>query len=387
MTAASPSTPRQTVKGPTLRILALEPYYGGSHRAFLDGWRARSRHDWTVLGLDDHHWKWRMRHAPVTLARELDQRLARGERWDICLASDMLDLPALLGQLSVPAPPMATVAYFHENQLTYPDARRRDYDAHFAYTNITTAQRADAVWFNSHYHRTSFLSAAEHFLQRMPDHRERWMIEAIASKATVQYPGIDLPARPREIASPPRNAVPEICWIARWEADKRPDLLLEALRELRRRQLPFRVSVLGAAGERAGAADFDAAQREFAEEVVEWGYLPSAAHYQTALARADIVFSTADHEFFGIAVLEAVAAGAWPVVPAQLAYPEVLHNSAGLGRFYAAGEHVDALVAEVAAWPDGVGEGDALARQVQQRYGWGTRSQELDEALMAVSQR
>ena len=32
-----------------LKILALEPYYGGSHKAFLDGWIARSVHDWTLL--------------------------------------------------------------------------------------------------------------------------------------------------------------------------------------------------------------------------------------------------------------------------------------------------------------------------------------------------
>ena len=34
-----------------MRILALEPYYGGSHQAFLDGWTAHSRHAFTVLGL------------------------------------------------------------------------------------------------------------------------------------------------------------------------------------------------------------------------------------------------------------------------------------------------------------------------------------------------
>ena len=44
-----------------LRILALEPYYGGSHRAFLDGLAARSRHAWTVLSMPARKWKWRIR--------------------------------------------------------------------------------------------------------------------------------------------------------------------------------------------------------------------------------------------------------------------------------------------------------------------------------------
>ncbi|GAH62988.1 unnamed protein product, partial [marine sediment metagenome] len=43
-----------------MRILALEPYYGGSHEAFLTGWTRRSRHDWTLLTLHANHWKWRM---------------------------------------------------------------------------------------------------------------------------------------------------------------------------------------------------------------------------------------------------------------------------------------------------------------------------------------
>jgi hypothetical protein len=35
----------------SIRVLALEPYYRGSHRAFLDGWVERSRHEWTLLTL------------------------------------------------------------------------------------------------------------------------------------------------------------------------------------------------------------------------------------------------------------------------------------------------------------------------------------------------
>ena len=40
-----------------LRILALEPYYGGSHGAFLDTWAANSAHEWTLETLAARHWK------------------------------------------------------------------------------------------------------------------------------------------------------------------------------------------------------------------------------------------------------------------------------------------------------------------------------------------
>ena len=66
-----------------MRILALEPYYGGSHRALLDGWAAHSQHQWTVLGLPAHSWKWRMRHAALTLAEQAKQLLADGAAFDL----------------------------------------------------------------------------------------------------------------------------------------------------------------------------------------------------------------------------------------------------------------------------------------------------------------
>ena len=46
--------------------------------------------------------------------------------------------------------------------------------------------------------------------------------------------------------------------------------------------------------------------------------------YRRLLGQASIVVSTAAHEFFGIAVLEAMAAGAFAILPDRLSYPELL---------------------------------------------------------------
>jgi glycosyltransferase involved in cell wall biosynthesis len=44
--------------------------------------------------------------------------------------------------------------------------------------------------------------------------------------------------------------------------------------------------------------------------------------YEAVLAAASIVVSTAEQEFFGISVVEAMHAGAFPVLPRGLVYPE-----------------------------------------------------------------
>ena len=83
-----------------MNVLALEPYHGGSHKAFLDGWSAHSRHTWDILGLPPNKWKWRMRHAAITFAREVTERVRAGQTWDLLFVSEMLNLAEFLGLAS-----------------------------------------------------------------------------------------------------------------------------------------------------------------------------------------------------------------------------------------------------------------------------------------------
>ncbi|MHC5144613.1 MAG: tRNA-queuosine alpha-mannosyltransferase domain-containing protein, partial [Planctomycetota bacterium] len=70
--------------------MTLEAYYGGSHKAFLDGWQAHSEHDFTLLSLPPSKWKWRMRHAAITFAQQVNKLVQAGETWDALFCSDML---------------------------------------------------------------------------------------------------------------------------------------------------------------------------------------------------------------------------------------------------------------------------------------------------------
>jgi len=173
-----------------------------------------------------------------------------------------------------------------------------------------------------------------------------------------------------------------IAWVSRWEHDKDPETFFAALRELANGGHEFRLSVLG---ESFGGvpACFGTAEREFADQIDHWGYLESSEDYRAALAAADVVVSTAEHEFFGIAVLEAVVAGCFPLVPNRLAYPEVLNGEAGC--FYSG--MADGLVGRLAELSEKKAAGTletGRKRRIERllgRFGMATTANEKDRAV------
>ena len=305
-----------------MKILALESYYGGSHRAFLDGWIDKSRHDWCVLTLPPNKWKWRMRHGAITFAQQVNDLVAKGEKWDALFCSDMLNLAEFIGLVNETVRKLPRIVYFHENQLTYPVRFESERDCQYVLTNMTTALAASEVWFNSAFHRDEFLTELTKFLKRMPDNQPIEEVEIIRKKTHIHPPGIETPPQ----RSSQRKPGPmRLLWVARWEHDKNPEDFFEAVKRLKENNINFRLSVIGEQF-RDMPEVFTWAKEYFADNIDRWGYQPSKEEYLAALTEADVVISTADHEFFGISVVEAIAAGAYPVLPRRLAYPEVLSN-------------------------------------------------------------
>ena len=156
-------------------------------------------------------------------------------------------------------------------------------------------------------------------------------VAMLEAKSSVHSPGFDLPAVEPPSDPEPWGSTPlRIVWAARWEFDKNPELLFDALEKLVDRDVDFRVSVLGERFEREPAV-FERAREGLGDRVDSWGYLPSREDYAAELARADVFVSTADHEFFGLAAVEAMASGAYPLLPDRLSYPELLARFAGPG--------------------------------------------------------
>jgi len=379
---------RRSEYGSSVKVLALEPYFGGSHKAFLDGWSGLSRHDWTILGLPPFKWKWRMRHAAYSLAEQVRELMRAGRRWDVIFCSDMLDLASFFGLAPVESRGLPAVAYFHENQLTYPVRHESERDYHFGYTNMTAASAAEAVWFNSAFNRDSFLEALSAFLKRMPDYQPFDAIERIRAKSAIQPQGFH-PLPPR----PPRSPGPlRILWAARWEHDKNPALFFQALERMRASNIAFTVSVIGEQF-RDSPAVFENARNNLHDRIDRWGYQASREQYEAALLEADVTVSTADHEFFGISVVEAVAAGALPVLPRRLAYPEILSglDPADDALFFYDGS-TDELTQRLTTLVDRLNNGDLWrgdplrAARIIDKYAWPNLAPQLDAALESVAE-
>jgi glycosyltransferase involved in cell wall biosynthesis len=379
-------------------VWALEPYFAGSHKYFLEGLRRHSHHDLSFFTLPGRHWKWRMHGGALSLARATHERLPGsaavatgvgqgGDRPDVLLASDMLDLPVFLGAVDPAVAQAPAILYFHENQLTYPLPQGVERDLGYGFKNLTAAVAAQSVLFNSDYHRREFLRAAGELLRAMPDEIPLWAVEDVEAKARVLPVGCDLRrfdahySRARTEAAAGRwgdgNAGPLIVWNQRWEYDKAPADLFSALYELRASGVGFRLAMAGP-NQGTPTAEFLRAREELADHIVQWGKVKTVADYASLLWSSDVVVSTAVHEFFGVAVVEAIYCGCRPVLPRRLSYPEMVPGEAHGEVLYGEGELAAALkraLARPGAWSED------WQRTWVARFDWATMRGRYDEEI------
>ena len=219
----------------------------------------------------------------------------------------------------------------------------------------------------------------------MPDKRPLAEIELIRDKSVIMPLGINLPqVKPvKRDANEPLH----ILWAARWEHDKNPEDFFTALRQLKQRGGEFKLSVIGESPARVPAI-FTNAKQEFHEHIINWGYLPSRAEYEQVLADADVVVSTAIHEFFGIGIVEAVAAGAYPVLPERLAYPEIFSDGNELYQEFFYGQSADELASKLLGLIElrrnGVSifaQCSVMPQQIAEQYNWERIATLLDDRL------
>jgi len=291
-------------------VLLLSAYRADSHAAWAD-WlcNAFPAFTWQRAELPGRHFRWRIRGNPLSWVDEFS-----GPAPDALVATSMVDLATLRG-LHPALAHVPALYYFHENQFAYPVGEHQARSIEPQMVQLYGALAADQVVFNSRFNRDSFLDGVGQLLARMPDAVPGGIVERLTARTAV----LPVPIRPVAPAAADRDER-LILWNHRWEYDKAPDAFADAVLELARRGLDFRLALLGARPPRA-PAPLQALRQRFGERIVADGRVPRA-EYQAILGRAGIAVSTALHEFQGLAMLEAVGAGAAPLVPDALAYTE-----------------------------------------------------------------
>ncbi|XP_036830460.1 glycosyltransferase-like domain-containing protein 1 isoform X2 [Oncorhynchus mykiss] len=355
----------------SMSVLLVEAFYGGSHKQLIDLLR-ENVDDCVSYTLPAKKWHWRARTAALYFM----QAIPASPSYRVLFASSVLNLSELVAL----RPDLATlkkVLYFHENQLVYPVRKSQDRDFQYGYNQVLSCLVADVVAFNSSFNMESFLSSISSFMKMIPDHRPKDLDKLIRPKCRVlhfpiQFPHVtrpevllspveeekegllslssppaaildqregtgqaEAPSHPREERGPgggkeegdgggeESHVRPlHIVWPHRWEHDKDPELFFKMLLKLKERGLGFQLSVLGETF--TDVPDiFAEARVDLNAHVLHWGFMPSKEDYLHVLCQADVVVSTAKHEFFGVAMLEAVHCGCYPLCPKALVYPEI----------------------------------------------------------------
>jgi glycosyltransferase involved in cell wall biosynthesis len=303
------------------KILLLSAYEAESHRYWREGLiRAFPEFDFHSLVLPARHFQWRIRGSAMYWSEEMSATL--GQDFDLVLATSMVDLAVLRG-LNPKLSHVPNILYFHENQLDFPMselARGRRLEP--AMVNIYSALAADRVIFNSCYNRDTFIKGLEGLLGKFPDYVPLSVIQNVIGKSDVIPVPLDDAVFEQSLMINKLSG--HVVWNHRWEFDKGPELLLEIVRLLPA-HLKLKFSIIGQQFRQQPEA-FQKLKVILEERnwLLNWGYIEKRSKYLELVSSAQLVLSTALHEYQGLALIEACALGCTPVVPDRLAYREYI---------------------------------------------------------------
>ena len=374
----------------TSTCVVINPFHGGSHRHFVDMLvnDAFPEADIAVFTLPGKKWHWRLlvsaAHFASVIPRDMTSKAGLQCTLFVTSLMNLADLVAIRPDLAH----RRKVIYFHENQFAYPSSPQarngvttanlssfRDADesykqqktkkewSEYGWAQIMSCLAADTVLFNSKYNRDTFLEGVSRLLSMVPSpSRPKGISQLIAAKSSVLY----YPLRHC------KNIVPDfvsgnddgsitmqyyddklahsrplhVVWPHRWEHDKGPDMLLSLIKSLndnaKEKGYSVWFSILGQ-NYSESPMEFTTIKNEFwkggiANErhknlylepglhLLHLGYAKSRAAYEEVLIAADVVLSTARHDFFGSSTMEAVSLGCFPLCPNKLVYPELYPN-------------------------------------------------------------
>lgn len=303
-----------------MHILYGETHYQGAHRDWIDGFRARSKHDFTLLTMAGGDWRWRLHGGAVHLAHEfLHQKMPPV---DLILLNAMVNAPLFLASIRphLSATPLAV--YFQENQLTYPSPPDEPFLwQNGASINVMSAYVADYVFFNGDYLQHDFLSSLAEFVDARGDYPVD-IVERIRGRVGVLRRGIDLINRfgQAESRTPPQAPL-TVLWSHRWAAEKGVAEFAEAVLQLHAEDLPFNVILAGNPWDHVPLKN--KLLHTLGDRVLLHGLLRGDEYVQ-ALRQSDICVIASLNEPLGVSLIEAMYMGCFPVLPNRGSFPYIL---------------------------------------------------------------
>jgi len=290
-------------------IWLLSAYRSDSHAAWADWLVANFKQfNWSKVELSGRHFRWRIRGNPLSWLNKLPENNP-----DLILATSMVDLATLKG-LNPRLVNIPCLYYFHENQFAYPISKHQLESIEPKMVQLYGALSADLCFFNSAFNQSSFLQGVDNLLNKLPDEVPPHIVELLAQKSQV------LPVVIQPIKQTQEKNKKLILWNHRWEYDKAPEIFYQALLILKERKIEFQLALLGSRHIQKSPA-LQQIETEL-DPYILYNAKVSKTDYQKILSQSALVVSTAIHEFQGLSMLEAVSAGAVPVVPNDLCYQE-----------------------------------------------------------------
>lgn len=301
------------------RILLLSAYDADSHRY----WHHQliqhlTEFDWQLLALSNRFFSWRMAANALNFQHQYPEELS--QIYDLVVATSMTDLVSLRG-LYPHLSRVPNILYFHENQFAYPDNPQQQDLATIQLRSLLSSHAADVLIFNSDYNLRTFIQGGSDFLKIMPDAVPKDFMAQLKRKSQV------IPVPLKDDCQPLMNDINrtvgqplQVVWNHRWEHDKGPETLLELLKLTA--DLDIQFHILGQRFRQIPQA-LKEIMVNHSSQCLTLGYVENRADYLCILQTSDVVLSTAQHDFQGIAMLEAVACGCRAVAPKRLVYPDL----------------------------------------------------------------
>jgi glycosyltransferase involved in cell wall biosynthesis len=295
-------------------IWLLSAYRSDSHACWAD-WLVNTfkEFEWHKLELPGRHFRWRIRGNPLSWLQQLPE-----EKPGLILATSMVDLATLKG-LHPRLADIPCLYYFHENQFAYPVSKNQIDSVEPKLVQLYGGLAADRLLFNSVYNRDSFLDGVASLLKLLPDEVPDGIEDTLRSRSDILPVVVD-PVVEGPAAGAKAKNKKLILWNHRWEYDKAPQVFTDALLQLDTLGADFELALLGSRPKTKPDFLLEI-EDKLGDKIIVNGKV-CREEYRDYLAQASIVVSTAIHEFQGLSVLEAICAGAVPVVPDDLCYRE-----------------------------------------------------------------